>query len=129
MVRFVSLRVWFEDHGLSYIFTQVAMQFSFDSYYTNPPLYWLCPCYHLIMDLYLCLVAMIVFSRYLLPWICIVLVNNHVMSHLRFESMVLQQLPSNILSFDLFTLQSIHLSHSYNFMLWGEFCYTEILSS
>ena len=27
MVRFVSLRVQLEDHGLSYIFTQVAMEF------------------------------------------------------------------------------------------------------
>ena len=82
MVRFVSLLVQLEDLGLSYIFTQVVMEFCFESYYTDPLLYWSWICYHLIMDLRLCLVAMIVFSWYLLPWICIVLVSSHVMCHM-----------------------------------------------
>ena len=83
-------------------------------------LYWSWLCYHLIMDLHLCLVAMIVFIRSLLPWIYIVLVSSHVTSHMRFESMTLQLIPSNILALDFFTLQSIHLLHSSNFMLWGD---------
>ena len=108
MVRFVSLRVRLEDPGLSYIFAQVAMEFYFESYYMDPPLYWSWLFYHLIMDLCFCLVAMIVFSRYSLPWICIVLVSSHVMSYMRFESVVLQQIPANILALDFFSFQSIH---------------------
>ena len=126
MVRFISLWVRLEDPGLSYIFTQWSL---FLVILHGSNLYWSWLCYHLIMDLRLCLVAVIVLSRSLLPWICIVLVGSHVMSHLIFELVVLYHLPTNILSFYFFTLQSIHLSHSSNFMLWGAFCYTKIISS
>ena len=89
MVRFKSLRVRLEDLGLSDIFTQVVMEFFFESYYTDPSLYWSWLFYHLIMDLCLFLVAMIVFSWSLLPWIYNVLVGNHVMSHVGFDSVIL----------------------------------------
>ena len=116
-----------EYPGLTDIFPRLWWSL-FESYYMDPPLYWSWLCYHLIMDLRLCLVAMIVFNQSLLPWICIVLVSSHVMSYMRFESVILQQLPTNILALDFFTLKRIHLSHSYNFMPWGAFCYTEISS-
>ena len=128
MVRFVSLRVRLEDPGLSYIFPRLWWSL-FWVILHGSTFYLLCLCYHLILDLQLCLVAMIVFIWSLLPWICIVLVSSHVMSYMWFELVVLQQFPANILTFNFFSLQRIHLSQSSNFMLWGAFCYTKILSS
>ena len=117
MVRFVSLRVQLEDPRLFDISPRLRWSLFWVILHRST-LYWSWLCYHLIMDLLLCLVAMIMFSWSLIPWICIVLVGIHVMSYMRFELVVLQQFPTNILALDLFTLKSIHLSHSYNFMLW-----------
>ena len=88
LLRFVSLWVRLEDPRLFGTFPRLWWSLVW-VILKRSTLYWSWLCYHLIMDLRLCLVAMIVFSRSLLPWICIVLVGSHVMIYMRFESVIL----------------------------------------
>ena len=89
MVRFVSSRVWLKEPRLYDILPRLRWSLFWFILHRST-FYWSWLCYHLIIDLRLCLVAMIMFSQSLLSWICIVLVGSHVMIHLRFESIVLQ---------------------------------------